>query len=217
MNGTVVKVGGSLGRGDGLPALCRRLGELGSRHALLLVPGGGIFADAVREYDLLRGLGADAAHWMAVAAMDQFGLVVAELVPDATIVTTAEAARDALSGRGVGVLLPYRWLTAADPLPHDWEVTSDAIAAWVARTCGARRLVLVKPGRALGLPLPSGRSADGCVDPEDLAGWAAVDRAFHEVAKGLEVWFVDGERLDDLERLLETGDCGAVRTRPGPP
>lgn len=214
MIGTVVKVGGSLGRGDGLPALCRRLGELGGRHALLLVPGGGIFADAVREYDRLKGLGADAAHWMAVAAMDQFGLAVAELVPGAAVVTTAEAARDALARHGVSVLLPYRWLTAADPLPHDWEVTSDAIAAWVARTCGARRLVLLKPGEALGLPLPSGRSPDGGIDAEDLAGWAAVDRAFHEVAEGLEVWFVEGERPDDLESLLETGDCGAVRTLP---
>jgi len=43
------------------------------------------------------------------------------------------------------VLAPYRWLRAADPLPHSWEVTSDSIAAWLAGQVRARRVVLIKP------------------------------------------------------------------------
>ena len=45
----------------------------------------------------------------------------------------------------VPVLAPYAWLRRADSLPHSWQVTSDSIAAWIARALGARRLVLVKP------------------------------------------------------------------------
>ncbi len=47
------------------------------------------------------------------------------------------------------MLAPYRWLRAADPLPHSWEVTSDAIAAWLAGELRARRVVLIKPAHAL--------------------------------------------------------------------
>jgi hypothetical protein len=32
-----------------------------------------------------------------------------------------------------------------DSLPHDWAVTSDSIAAWVAGRVGAAQLVLIKP------------------------------------------------------------------------
>ena len=45
----VLKVGGSLSRGDSLPTLCRRLAKLGRWHRLLVVPGGGPFADTVRR------------------------------------------------------------------------------------------------------------------------------------------------------------------------
>ena len=43
----VVKVGGSLGHGASLPELGARLVELGRSHRLLVVPGGGAFADGV--------------------------------------------------------------------------------------------------------------------------------------------------------------------------
>ena len=46
------------------------------------------------------------------------------------------------------MLAPYRWLRAADPLPHSWEVTSDSIAAWLAGQLHARRVVLLKPAHA---------------------------------------------------------------------
>ncbi len=44
----VLKVGGSLSRGNGLESLCREIGRLGRRHHLLVVPGGGEYADQVR-------------------------------------------------------------------------------------------------------------------------------------------------------------------------
>jgi aspartokinase-like uncharacterized kinase len=50
----------------------------------------------------------------------------------------------------VPVLAPSRWLRAADPLPHSWDVTSDSLAAWIAGAVGARRLLLIKPAGASG-------------------------------------------------------------------
>ena len=56
-----------------------------------------------------------------------------------------ERSRGGLAAGEVAVLAPSRWMRAADPLPHTWDVTSDSVAAYVAVALDARRLVLVKP------------------------------------------------------------------------
>src|SRR3954454_23299902 len=140
---SVVKVGGGLAReaGDGaLRALGEEIARCGERHPLLVVPGGGAFADAVRAHDRRYGLRDETAHWMAILAMDQFGRALADLIPDARL-------RDDLApvrAGAVTVILPYALLRERDPLPASWDVTSDSIAAWVAGAAGAGRLVLVK-------------------------------------------------------------------------
>ena len=137
----VIKVGGSLGA---RPARLRRLmGTLATaarRHWLVVVPGGGGFADEVRRADRRFALGDSAAHWMAILAMDQYGYLLARLAPGAALVRSR---RELAPGR-LNVLAPSAWLLGADPLPHSWDVTSDSIAAWIARALRARRLMLVK-------------------------------------------------------------------------
>jgi aspartokinase-like uncharacterized kinase len=129
---TVVKVGGGIGD-DALPGVCA---ALGGRRSLLVVPGGGRFADAVREADRRFGLSDETAHRMAILGMEQFGHLLGDLIPGAELCSDL----DTITGRP-SVLLP-----AGLPLdlPASWDVTSDSIAAWVARKAGAGRLVLVK-------------------------------------------------------------------------
>jgi aspartokinase-like uncharacterized kinase len=134
---TVVKVGGGIGD-DALPGLCATLGELGRRHRLLVVPGGARFADAVRDADDRFGLRNETAHRMAIIGMEQFGWLLSDLIPGAERVTNPTRIP---TGR-TGVLLPAG--LQLDDLPATWDVTSDSIAAWVARNAGAGRLVLVK-------------------------------------------------------------------------
>ena len=117
---------------------------------LLIVPGGGPFADAVRDVDRRLELSDTAAHWMAVLAMDQYAHLISARLADAALVVEPREISAALDARHIPVLAPYRWLRETDPLPHSWDVTSDSIAAWVAGRVGARRLVLVKPTGAGG-------------------------------------------------------------------
>jgi aspartokinase-like uncharacterized kinase len=151
---TVVKLGGGLlAHAEHFDAALATISVAARSRHLLIVPGGGPFADAVRDADRRLDLSDAAAHWMAVLAMDQFAHVIAEKLPRAVIVAEAREIADALSAQPVGhipVLAPYRWLRETDPLPHSWEVTSDSIAAWVAARVGASRLVLVKPPGATG-------------------------------------------------------------------
>jgi aspartokinase-like uncharacterized kinase len=115
---------------------------------VLVVPGGGPFADTVRKIDSERGLSDDAAHWMAILAMNQYAELLTSLVPRTRLVETAEEIEAARESGRLPILVPYRWLRVADPLPHSWEVTSDSVAAWTAGELDAVRLVLIKAVKA---------------------------------------------------------------------
>jgi 5-(aminomethyl)-3-furanmethanol phosphate kinase len=144
---TVVKLGGSL-LAD-VAALDAVLAIVAAApRTRLIVPGGGPFADAVRDVDRRIRLADAAAHWMAVLAMDQYAHLIAARMPAARLVEERAEISAAVDEGRVPVLAPSRWLRSADPLPHSWDVTSDSIAAWVAGRVGARRLVLVKPSGA---------------------------------------------------------------------
>ncbi|MDD1683633.1 MAG: uridylate kinase [Methanoregula sp.] len=122
----VVKLGGSLS--SRVPDLVLVL--LASGRPLFIVPGGGIFADAVRK----SRVDDDSAHWMAIASMDQYGWFIASQ----GIMVTAHLQ---VPDRPV-VFLPYCSMRQHDPLPHSWDVTSDSIAAWTADLLGLDLLLL---------------------------------------------------------------------------
>jgi (4-(4-[2-(gamma-L-glutamylamino)ethyl]phenoxymethyl)furan-2-yl)methanamine synthase len=148
---TVLKLGGSvLAHPQHFESTLKTIEEIARGGGVLVVPGGGLFADAVREADRRFRPGDSAAHWMAVLAMDQHAHLIAARLPRGIVVTAAREAVAAIEAGFIPVLAPYQWLRDADPLPHSWEVTSDSIAAWVAGVLGATRLVLVKPPGATG-------------------------------------------------------------------
>ncbi len=122
----VVKLGGSLHHQ--IPEIVPLLRE--SERPLLVVPGGGLFADAVRQ----ERVDDDTAHWMAIAAMEQYAWVIASNGMRTTDILAVPET--------TAVFLPYISMRQHDPLPHSWNVTSDSIAAWIAAELGIELLVL---------------------------------------------------------------------------
>jgi aspartokinase-like uncharacterized kinase len=182
----VVKVGGGLSAIPGaLDVVGRGIAAAAGRHRMLVVPGGGPFADAVRAFEEREPLSPDAAHWMAILAMDQYAHVLVERIPGAVLLDEPGAIRVALpQAGGVAVLAPARWLRAADVLPHNWSATSDSAAAFVAGALDASHLVLIKP-----------RGADA---PSDL-----VDESFAAVLPaGLRWSVVSWKDAAELDRWL---------------
>ena len=99
-----------------------------SGQAILIVPGGSVFADTVRKVNASD----EASHWMAILAMEQYGYFIAD-GSKARIVDNIS-----IEDIGAYILLPYALLKNKDELSHTWDVTSDTIAAWVAHQLGAR-------------------------------------------------------------------------------
>ncbi|MGB3907089.1 MAG: amino acid kinase [Methanomethylovorans sp.] len=134
---TVIKVGGSLMETapELLIYLQKHLDSKGPPvPRLLIIPGGGIFADGVRKVHENKGISDEAAHWMAILGMEQYAYYLA----DKSGTRTTEDMYEPVAG--ISILMPYRLLRKWDPLPHSWNVTSDCIAAWVASMLGARMI-----------------------------------------------------------------------------
>jgi len=183
-----------------------------------VVPGGGASADVVRDLDERFGLRPGTAHWMAVLAMDQYGLLLADLIPGAATVRTLDEASE--RREGAGVLLASEPLRQADPLPHAWSVTSDSIAAWVAMQLRVRLLVLLKDGHGMAAlsASPAGGLAE-VVSLSDLAASSGVDDHLTELLGDVTfpVWAIDGTHPQRLTELLESGTTQGVRLAPRVP
>ncbi len=178
----VVKVGGSLF--DRVVPLLEIFREVG--RPVLIVPGGGKFADLVRRL----AVSDTAGHWMAIAGMEQFGWYIASHgVPAAFRLTLPSE---------VTVLLPYCALREIDPVPHSWNVTSDTIAAWVAKELSTDLLLLKSVDGIHHHRKLLSRVEDPSLTPDE------VDPAFIRFVfeHGLRARVVSGRHDDRVRRAL---------------
>jgi aspartokinase-like uncharacterized kinase len=198
----VVKLGGSLLGSAELPRWLEVLARHGDGR-VVIVPGGGVFADAVREAQARSGMSEAMAHRLAVLAMDQYGLLLSSLCPQlATAASELELAGRSWQHRAI-VWLPSKMVLADESIPQSWEVTSDSLAAWLAGKLKARRLVLVKSAAAQDLDA----SAEELVRREILDG--QFPRFVTE--RGFECWVTSKEALEDFSRALLEGSGPGTR------
>lgn len=140
----VIKVGGSLAEHpEVLKSLCAALSKLAMDYAFVVVPGGGKFADVVRDFDAKFTLPSSVSHRLAILAMDQYGLVLSQIIPDACTVDSPMEARHIAEAEKVPVFLPSKFMFQVDSLKASWDVTSDSIAAYIAGEFHVGKLILV--------------------------------------------------------------------------
>jgi 5-(aminomethyl)-3-furanmethanol phosphate kinase len=145
-----------------------------ARTPLVIVPGGGAFADAVRAAQAEHGFSDAEAHRMALLAMHQTGMMMAALQPRLKPVETlAGLNRTARSAR-IPVWLPLKLVTRDGRISPDWSTTSDGLAARLAERLGRAPVVLVKSCRVPKRATLATLARDGVVDPTFAA---IVDRA----------------------------------------
>lgn len=193
----VVKIGGSL---LGSPELARWL-ELFVKFSdgkVIIVPGGGLFADAVRKAQAQSNINDAVAHKLAVLAMDQFGLLLAGMNPGlATASSELEIAERTWQHRGI-VWLPSKMVLADDTIPQNWQVTSDSLSAWLANKIGAEQLVLVKSRQLPAYEHSASMPLQKLVEDE------LIDRQFIDFATGqhYKIWALNKANCNLFEQGL---------------
>jgi aspartokinase-like uncharacterized kinase len=156
---------------------------------VLVVPGGGPFADAVRAIDAQLDLGDELAHALALRAMDQLGVLLARLLP------AAEPVTELLVPRRLGLLQVARAMGGRPEIPESWAVTSDSLAVLAAAGIGAVEAILLKPVAGMLARWPSDApplarlSAGELDDLQDTGQGRAVDAYLSEAVRrtGVEV------------------------------
>lgn len=139
----VIKLGGSLFRTPELRQWLELLDKASHNEVVVVVPGGGPFADEVRHAQRLHNFSDSSAHHMALLAMAQFGLLIADLAPKSQLFYFHEQSVDSLTP-GLHVWLPDRQLLARDDIPHSWDISSDSLALWLSQQLNADELVMIK-------------------------------------------------------------------------
>ncbi len=157
----VVKLGGSFTRTDALP---RWLDALAVAR-VVVVPGGGPFADAVRDAQRRWRFDDGTAHAMALHGMIQFGLMLCGLCPRLRPAPDFATIQHAIAAGFSAVWLPEAALLEQAGVPASWDVTSDSLAAWLTQQLQAQQLLLIKSARIPTVATEASRLvADGLLD-----------------------------------------------------
>jgi 5-(aminomethyl)-3-furanmethanol phosphate kinase len=190
----VVKLGGSLLRDDRLRDWLELLAEHGAGR-VVIVPGGGPFADAARAMQTRWALDDVHAHNMAMLGMAQTAQVIQGLCPLVHMAANPAALRDILQRAGIALWLPLDLLRERADTLTSWDVTSDSLALWLGRELDATHVVLVK---SCAIP--------GNTDLRTLAEMGIVDRRFPQWAQNFTgvVTLLACGRLEALRQALRS-------------
>ena len=161
----VVKIGGSLQESGCLSAWLNCLVKFGAGR-VVIVPGGGKFADAVRQDQIKYGFDDVKAHKLALLAMEQYAQLLNSIVPELQCVSDLDSINSCLRNNQVPVWLPYKMIEGEKEIPASWEAGSDALAIWLAKQLDSQSVILVKS-----VKLPKHFS-----DAKELAGLGLIDK-----------------------------------------
>jgi aspartokinase-like uncharacterized kinase len=141
---TIIKLGGSLSRTDSLINCLNAVDKNFRGRAAVIVPGGGAFADQVRLAQQHWQFDDHTAHHMALLAMQQMALMFKGLKPDFVIADTVAAIQAQLDRKQVVIWSPDISELDNAGIEASWDITSDSLAAWLAKTLSATELILIK-------------------------------------------------------------------------
>lgn len=210
----VLKIGGSLTKQpNSLVKLCKELSILAKTHRIVVVPGGGELADTVRRLYKTFTLSNVTAHKMAILAMDQFGLLLTDITPDAYFSYEIKKIKNNLETK-LPIFLPSKLMFLEDPLENSWDVTSDSISAYFADKFEANELVLVtdvdgifkhNPKKGVKNKLIENISVKELLDLKDRT---SVDKFLPKMIlqSNLDCYVVNGKHPKRVRQILKNKD-----------
>ena len=168
----VIKLGGSLSQSDTLVRCLYSIEQNYLDRAVVIVPGGGAFADQVRSAQQRWQFDDQTAHRMAILAMQQMALLINGLKSNFYIARSVTGIREQLYNQKIVIWSPDIVELDNASIQASWDITSDSLAAWLAKALSARELILVKSAMI-----------DPSLSLQQLAKQGIIDKGFCEFVK----------------------------------
>jgi len=201
----VVKLGGGLARSLHLKSWVETLSRYG-RGRVVIVPGGGPFADGVRASQKKFQFDDSTAHRMALLAMEQYGVMLCGMAHNLRPVSIDVDFKKVIDQNDVPVWMASALAHGDKSIPTSWDVTSDSLAAWLASRLGAQALILVKHiGPRAQMPTIA-----------ELTSSNVIDAAFEDFADLVKykVRILGADQYDLIQVALTSNElCGVQVTR----
>ncbi len=139
----VIKLGGSLVAANTLLDCLNRIEQQYQGRAVVIVMGGGVFADQVRGLQQHWQFNDKCAHAMAILAMQQMAWLVKGLKADFVLAHSVNTIQQ-YSEQKIFIWSPDINELNHAGIPATWDITSDSLAAWLAKMLLADELILIK-------------------------------------------------------------------------
>ncbi len=204
---TIIKLGGSIterGTLKQIILLGKTLSALFEKTKnFMIVPGGGIFAEFVRETQKKYGLDDSQAHWMAVQAMEQHANLLLNFIPEAILYDFSLKDYISYAPDYLPILRVMKFMRTESNLERTWDSTSDAIAAEIAVKINAKRLIFLKDVDGVFIEKKLVKK----ISLQELSTLdsSPIDINTPEILQGknIKVYIINGLIHDRIENLLE--------------
>jgi aspartokinase-like uncharacterized kinase len=164
----VIKLGGSLVSSNQIQACLDKIERVPFDKQVVIVPGGGVFAEQVRQVQQQWRFDDRTAHLMAVLAMQQMALLFRALKPCFAICESIAEIREQVRQNGIVIWSPDAIELDTAGIQSTWDISSDSLSAWLADALGVAELMLVKSVKS-----------DRAFDVLNLVQRQVVDASFH--------------------------------------
>ena len=140
----VLKLGGSLMRSKELVVWLENIFSRTRDNIIIVIPGGGEFAENIREIQKQLNFNNKIAHKMALLAMCQYGYFLTGINADIKILKNTKMPCLDKNIGGSFLWLPDDLLENISEITGNWDFSSDSISLWLATYLTADKLVIVK-------------------------------------------------------------------------
>jgi aspartokinase-like uncharacterized kinase len=189
----VVKIGGSLAKTGRMASVLAMIGA--ARIPVVVVPGGGPFADAVRGLQKDMQFDDAVAHRVAMLAMEQMAECIVGGQPGLRVAHSLDDISDAVMDGQIPVWAPLQVIGEDTTIEVSWNATSDSLAARLAELLDTRLVLLKSVG------------ADGISSAEELMREGIVDPLFPKIVARADLfWSIFGPKDDAALSALLNGE-----------
>ncbi len=204
----LIKIGGSLTYSakhllDSLKSFCN---ENSGKYKIIIVPGGGEFANVVRNIYKTTELSNDASHKLATLCTDLTGIYFSEL-SDIRTVDNLYDAKSILKKEDILIILPSKIVLSNDELPHSWDITSDSIAVYIAKLLNLDNLIIATNVDGIYTEYPKGKLLN-TINAKSIKGFTSVDSYLPNllIKHNIECFVVNGKYPNRIINILKNNN-----------